>query len=695
MRFRGVDGEGITLPNGEHRYVLLGIGDDQIADENGLQWANVFRFLYEHYESGVAFVGFFLLYDFTQWLKNLPENRAFMLWTSEGKALRKHRTPHRMPHPVEYDGWQFDILGTKRLRLRPKTCDCRVASCKCKHAPWMYICDTGPFFQTSFLNVIDPKNWKTPIVSKQEYEIIKEGKKNRKSARLDADMRRYNALENNILERVMGELDNGLREMGIHLPPSKWFGPGQIAQAWLKGRAPDRDTLKQCVPDWFLESARASYYGGWFETFIHGYIPGIIHEYDVNSAYPDVISRLPCLEHGEYLQGDGLPPAGPDTWLTLVHARISAPTGARVGAMLHRDQHGRISRPLNTAGWYWADELNAAIGAGMVEPTVEILEWMQYRPCDCPPPMRDISGLYELRLKVGKNTPLGMACKLGYNSDYGKFAQSIGDPMYGNAIYASRVTSGCRKKIIQAIGTHPAGSDALVMVATDGVYFLSEHPELVCSDKLGEWSHEIKTNLTVFKPGVYWDEKTRTALSENPDEVRFKSRGINTKAFAHHLNDIDRVFRGWAQAPSVFELDGSVSEQWPIVEYRTDFAMVTCLQALRRGNWDLAGAVQENVPMVQRANPHDKRAYVTSTVEFGRILHRSWPHAYGQNYAVDGIGYESRPYTKRFGMDDPWSEESRESYGIDEDGYTSDLFRELLSGDQFEGVDWDESSYDW
>lgn len=692
MRFRGVDGEGITLENGEHRYVLLGVGTDQISDENGLEWRRCFEFLYEHYEPGVAFVGFFLLYDFTQMLKSLPEGRARMLWTSEGKALRKHRTAHRMPHPVEYDGWQFDILGTKRLRLRPKTCDCRVASCKCKHAPWMYVCDVGPFFQTSFLNVIEPRNWKVPVVTEGEYLVIREGKRKRKSARLDADMRKYNALENTVLERVMGELDTGLLEMGIHLPASKWFGPGQIAQAWLKGRAPNRDMLKECVPDWYLESARKSYYGGWFETFIHGYIAGDVHEYDINSAYPDVISRLPCLEHGEYVQGEGQPPAGDDRWLTLIHAKVSAPDDARVGAMLHRDQNGRISRPIHTGGWYWLDELDAARDAGMVR-DVQVSEWMQYRPCDCPPPMRDIAKLYELRLKVGKNTPLGMACKLGYNSDYGKFAQSIGDPMYGNPIYASRVTSGCRKRIIEAIGTHPEGADALVMVATDGVYFLSEHPGLVCSDKLGEWSHEVKVNLTVFKPGVYWDEKARTALIENADEVRFKSRGVNTKAFAKHLDDIDRVFRGWTQVPSVFELDGTVSEQWPIVEYRTDFSMVTCLQAIRRGDWGLAGTVKEDVPMVQRANPHDKRGYARTSVEGGRILHRSWPHQYGQNYAVDGVEYESRAYAKRFGMDDPWSDESRESYGIDEDGYTSDLFRELLN-DQFEGVDFN-AEFEW
>lgn len=693
MKFVGVDGEGVTGEDGRHRYVMLGVGQDRIENPGGLGWEECFQFLYSRYRAGTAFVGFFLLYDFTQMFKTMREERVWRLLTSEGRMSRKHKMPHRMPHPVDCGGWQFDMLGTKRLRIRPKICACVEASCKCKgKAPWMYVCDVGPFFQTSLINVLDPKNWETPIVSDEEYGIILEGKKNRKTAKLDEKMREYNALENEVLERVMRTVDKGFLQMGVHLPPGKWFGPGQVAQAWMKGRAPERKTVIERCPEWALEAARKAYFGGWFETFVHGWIPGITYEYDLNSAYPWIISNLPCLEHGEWSKGDSNTVVCGDSDLVLVYATVDGGTGrhSNIGAMLHRDSRGRISRPVHTAGWYWHDELQAAVEAGCVN-AYRIDQWVKYSPCDCPPPMREVQGLYEQRLKVGKNTPLGVGAKLGYNSMYGKFAQSIGEPIFGNSIYASRITSGCRKAILSAIASHPHGKSAVAMVATDGVYFIEPHPGLPLSDRLGEWSVNEKKNLTIFKPGVYWDDKTRDAIEfgENP---KFKARGINAKDFAEHLGEIDAEFRGWGDRfggpPAVQGLKGD--DQWPHVEYKTAFAMTTCLQALRRGKWETAGHVEEGKTLVQSSNPKDKRAFVWED-SGERTLYRSEPHQYGNGSRKGDV--ESKAYSKRFGMDDPWSDENKEDFGITEDGYAGDEYREMLMQDT-EGIDY-ESTFEW
>lgn len=690
MKFRGVDGEGVTGKDGVHRYVLLGVGDQQIENPDGIGWREAFEFLYSQFKPGIAYCGFFLLYDFTQILKTLPEERARMLWTSEGKARRKHRTANRMPHPVEYQGWQFDLLGTKRLRIRPKTCSCMVPSCKCKHEPWMYVCDVGGFFQTSFINVIDPAKWTHPIVSDNEFAMILEGKKRRKSAVLDADMRRYNVLENLVLERVLETLDTGFLQMQVHLPASKWFGPGQAAQTWMKGRAPERKTIIQNVPEWFIEAARASYIAGWFELFIHGYVPGITHEYDINSAYPDVIAGLPCLLHGKWTQGKG-EYDGDTSNLTLIHAKVAAHPGSPIGAMLHRDQHGRISRPYNTAGWYWLDEIQAATDAGIIA-TCQTDRWVSYKPCSCAPPLREVRDLYKLRLEVGKDTPLGKASKTTYNSEYGKIAQSIGEPMYGNAIYASRITSGCRKKIYQAIGTHPMGVNGVCMVATDAVYFLEKHPTLSLSEELGEWGYTEKNNITLFKPGVYWDDKARDAITAGESPV-FKARGISTREFSRHIQDIDSTFKAWGnRPPGILDIYGN-PVAWPSVSYIPEFAMTTCLQALRRGKWDTAGSVYTGKPVTQNSNPADKRSELYKDTWNGRTIYRSRPHAYGAN-AEPEIGLiESEPYKKRFGYDDPWSDESREENGISPDGYVSDEMKEFLY-DSIEGIDWD-AEYQW
>src|SRR5271170_44370 len=84
--FVSVDGEGVTMPDGSHRYVLLGVGDRQIANPEGLSWKECFEFLWGEFRTGsVAYVGFFLGYDFVQMLRGLREERARMLLTAAGR----------------------------------------------------------------------------------------------------------------------------------------------------------------------------------------------------------------------------------------------------------------------------------------------------------------------------------------------------------------------------------------------------------------------------------------------------------------------------------------------------------------------------------------------------------------------------------------------------------------------------------
>ena len=84
-RFVGVDGEGVTLADGTHVYVLLGVADNQITNPNGLSFIECVEFLWENFEQGsVAYVGFFLGYDFVQMFRSLPEERARMLLSKEG-----------------------------------------------------------------------------------------------------------------------------------------------------------------------------------------------------------------------------------------------------------------------------------------------------------------------------------------------------------------------------------------------------------------------------------------------------------------------------------------------------------------------------------------------------------------------------------------------------------------------------------
>lgn len=691
VRFCAIDGEGIDR-DGLHKYALIGIGDDQLVNVDGLQWDEIFQFIYSHYRKGTAFVGFFLGYDFNQWIKTMPEERAAMLLTDEGRAKRRRRGKNPSPFPVQCGQWEFDLLGMKRLKLRPRGCEHRaergVKACSCKKPPWMYVCDVGGFFQQSFLSVINPRGWKEPVVTEDEYAEIKRGKEQRSDQYdVNDDMMRYNRLENEVLVRVLNELSKGLQDIGVFLPPSKWFGPGQSAQAWLIGQGVTKSKdLIPSIPDWFYEAALASYFGGWFELFIHGHIKGTSHEYDINNAYPYIISKLPCLEHGKYSRGNGTPPKLSDNALCLVYATVwtnsplSGSAGTKtfpIGAMLHREPNGKIHRPTVTEGWFWLHELESAQRMGCVQRFrntgnklhPRIHKWTAYEPCNCPPPMANIVGLYLRRLAIGKNSPLGKAAKTTYNSAYGKFAQSVGSPVFGNAVYASLITAGCRKMILDAIATHPKGASDVAMVATDAVYFLSEHPTLPVSENLGEWSHKPRTNLCLFKPGVYWDDESRESILAG-DTPSLKSRGLSPRDFGPQIERIDKQFARWENG-----IPGD--ESWPMVQFVTSFGMVSCLQAIQRNDWSQAGYVSSDNKKSQSSAPWDKRCdpYFDPVLGLIRTLPRTPELAHRK---VNGMweafwDCASTPYEKRIGPDDPFSEESRSEMGVTPDGYAYDI----------------------
>lgn len=638
-QFIGVDGEGVTREDGTHDYVLLSVGNESLYRPDGgrLTWREIFPFLWGQFTENpnAAFVGYYLGYDFTQWLRGLPESRARLLFTKAGIASRSRKDSggNPMPFPVHVGEWEWEIemLGLKRFLIRPGLGHAPHPKLKNNH-PWMAICDVGSFFQQSFLKTI--KEWAgTDTVSDTEYAIIAEGKQMRATAVFDKAMIRYNILENEILARIMPALNTGFQGVGIALNRKQWFGPGQAAQGWLRLiGAPTAEEVKEAVPVFARDAGRMSYYGGWFEIFRHGTVPGTTYEYDINSAYPYVISELPCLLHGEWSHVDVpvpvelAPRAGT---LRVLHGHAKGSNGY-IGTLPHRTAKGSVLRPLETSGWYWEHEVNAAKTAGLVDEFL-VDEYVQYEKCGCPPPLRAIADLYLERLTVGKNTPHGKAFKLIYNSAYGKMAQSIGSPKFANPIYASLITAGCRTMILDAIATHPVGAEDVMMIATDGIYFRSPHTALKLSgSELGAWDGSTKENLTLFMPGLYWDDESRKRVKEGAD-AKLKSRGVPAADLATRILDIDTLFA-----------EMCIGDSWPRLEIPINFSMVSPGQALARNKWETCGSVtQGGMSKVLSADPSTKRVAMASDDKDSRIL-RTFPYYMGKEL-------ESTPYDRHFG----------------------------------------------
>lgn len=639
--FIGVDGEGVTEDD-THRYVLLSAGASSITGPN-VTWLEAFDHLWNVrvFQPDAIFVGFYLSYDFAQWFRTLPEERARMLFTDKGRLARTPKSgENHMPWPVRYQGWEFDILGLRRLKFRPEN----------GGGQWLYVCDGGPFWQTSLLSMLDPAKWTEPVCTDTEYATLVAGKAHRADAKLDQDMVDYNVLENRVYSVAMDRLRTGFLANGWKLKRSQWFGPGQAADIWLRTTdAPTSEQVQDCTFVDVLFAARASFYGGWFEIPRHGLVPGTTYEYDVNSAYPAIISTLPCLLHGSWRHTPYPPGVFPTSPLynpsRLALVRVTTRGSDQfLGGLPHRNSKGIISRPRSTSGWYWLHEVRAAQRTGLIDTYVIHESWDFMQGCGCPPPMRQIRDLYQQRLTVGKNTVQGKALRLVYNSAYGKFAQSVGDPRYANPIYASLITAGCRVYILDAIASHPQRSRAVLMVATDGVYFRDAHPTLfVDPERLGAWDCTAKENLTLFMPGVYWDDKSRTNLAA----AHLKSRGINGAELAQHISAIDDSFRDLAW-------DTGTSPAWPKVEIPVRFSVVSPHLALARGKWETCGdihAYRHGPDEVCTCNPRCPVKVLSSDPSNKRDTTRT--------RLVDGLittaPYESFghsvPYSRSFGMD--------------------------------------------
>jgi hypothetical protein len=717
VEFIAIDGEGVTrmgyvarwhsemheevmMLEKQHHYVLLSAGDQSLHhDGEPLRHDEIFEFLYQQKldHPNAAFVGFFLGYDFSQWLKSLPSGKGDLLFHPNGIQKRMPRNPDmKYPFPVRCGQWEFDFLGMKRLKLRPFVKRDMWPQCETNHKTpeqieecatgahnrhpfeWMYINDSGAFFQTSLLNAINPKKWEpgTAVVTEAEMAILQIGKDHRADAEFDDDMIRYNVLENDVLSRLMSTVNEGFVADGIRLRKDQWYGPGQAAQTWMRNiGCPTGEQVREAVPPWAIDAARMSYYGGWFEVFCHGLIPGTSHAYDINSAYPYAISTLPCLLHGTWTRGTGEPGPLPRGNYRLIKAKFTG-RNEYIGTMPHRDMNGGISRPRHTSGWHWQHEVNAARAARTIT-KVEVEEWIEYKPCECPPPLESIKELYLGRLEVGKETPFGKSKKLVYNSAYGKMAQSIGMPRFSNSIYASLITSHCRTMILRAIATHPEKAKAVVMIATDGVVFTTPHPKLkVHKTQLGAWDYSQHENLSILMPGLYWDDKSRESIRAG-ENLTLKSRGVSGKYLAPFVDTFDAQWKALYHTIATSEVPIAPPEHAPKVEILIEFGVISPRLAVHRDRWDTCGKVIWDDTRTISANPQGKRG---SFYTDGPLLRTGVRRVIRDNKGE--VMEESLPYQNFFGAD-PLAELEEQELAelLTQDGTVDDILHAVVPRD--------------
>lgn len=446
-------------------------------------------------------------------------------------------------------------------------------SAKDKRPEWnrkVIVWDVFGFFQKPFVGALqDAKNRDgSPICPPEIVDRIAAMKDQRGAfAKLDdSAILAYCYEECYYLSKLVRDMLMNLERFGLTL--NAFDGTGAIARAWMT-----REKIADYKTDTNLsmEIALMAYFGGRFEVSEIGYM-GRLYSYDINSAYPFIVSTLPCLAHGHFRQLEkdvnGLVTYEPGKF--GVYFAGSNTSGRYAPFPFRIDDKRAMAQPElihpksvyyahGGKRWVWSNGNPAMSEVGIAikhfgSDAIPLYDgWVWEPECDHVP-FRMVPDMYRER-KILKKNGDGMekVIKLLLNSIYGKTAQSVGItinkdgsyklPKFQSFIWAGMITSGCRAMILDAI----MQSDT-VSIATDGILSRTPIDSLPLSGDLGDWEDDIVEDAYLFQSGVYTMLKTCKSDCKHPDKVYMNEDGtIVHEPFKHEITsdgqNATRVFK--------------------------------------------------------------------------------------------------------------------------------------------------------
>jgi hypothetical protein len=502
--FVGCDGEGCGVDHlGRQHFMLLRIGENELFTGKPLTTCQCLDFICDS-DNYIILVGFSFGYDITMILRDLPSERR------ERLLAKKDRNLNPSPYTY-YKNFAIDYLPRNYIRVarteQRVDSEGKIYTGIVKNSS-RTIYETFGFFQKSFLASLKSFN-----IGEEYLELIERNK----SARADFnsitdEIREYCRIECMLLAELMENMRKNCHEAGI--VPRTWSGAGKLAESLHKKfDTINRDKIEKTFDSKLLDLASEAYYGGRFEITRTGKVAGPIFEYDIRSAYPAAMVRLPCLKHGEFRSFAKNPSDADGFYLASIGFKYTGEVKAgTLGGFPVRHKKGHIFWPMEGNGVYWSCEIQSAIAMGF---SVSFRHGFEYvKKCDCK--SNDwVNELYEYRRSIGSTGP-GYPIKLGINSLYGKLAQRLGRAFYHNIIWAGLITAITRSTINNIISKNQC---RIVMIATDGIYSLDEI-ELPVGENLGEFERtELNEGLFIVQPGLYFGAKKR------------KTRGLPFKLF--------------------------------------------------------------------------------------------------------------------------------------------------------------------
>lgn len=276
----------------------------------------------------------------------------------------------------------------------------------------------------------------------------------------------------------------------------RWLSGGYLAEKILINNGIDIPKFSS-IPYEIQELATKAYFGARIEMLKRGFI-GEAYLYDINSAYPDKIAKIPDLTDGEWIKGNVI---HPDAKIGFFKISGDVPDDEYIAPFPFKANHTLVFPNGRFKTYVTLDELRTCRRTDFYK----ILESWQFIPNSDYCPYEDfIRNLYQERLELKEaQDPRESIIKLILNSIYGKTGQKT-NLVIGNLFYPvifATITGSTRAQLYKFVLENGLEHE-IVGFATDSICTRKELD--LDSSRLGEFSFKDHAeDVFYLQNGIY------------------------------------------------------------------------------------------------------------------------------------------------------------------------------------------------
>lgn len=456
--------------------ILLSDNYGKYLEPDEITFDNVMKFLFRHDERNI-------------WAWNAEYE---FLWTLKLVPIEVLKTVNSKNIKFEYKDYKFYCIPKKMLTIG-----------KGKHS--VHIFDLQQFYSNKSLATAYEKEFPDKKLSKRYLQT----KNQRNKFTLEyyykhkSLMQEYNRIDCVITKELADKYTRSFYKTWMFFP-RKYISAGNTAEKILINNGVYIPRFHE-VPYEVQEAAWSSYYGGRFEQLKKGFV-GNVYLYDLNSAYPDGLKKMPDITNGRWIARKSI-----DHKAILGFYQIVADvnSGVHVAPFPFRTKNNLLIFPYGKfQTWVTLAELKAVSSDPRIKYTItQGFQFIPNKTCDYPF-SEFITEYYNRRKQADRegNKDLAMQIKLCQNSIYGKTAEVIKTKKqmgnHFNPVFSAALTGYARAKLLEFVYEHNIESET-VAFATDSIA-LQKHIPNIHSEELGQFKLDKHGNDGLFISNGYY-----------------------------------------------------------------------------------------------------------------------------------------------------------------------------------------------